>query len=86
MQQVATALATPLLHGSAAVRQSSAQCREAYANDQGAPASLVAVTARLNRLKADQDPALWLSPAGGAYCHPAAYSVRWPARAQAADP
>lgn len=33
-----------------------AQRREAYANDQGAKASLVAVTARPNRSKADQDP------------------------------
>src|SRR5690606_9630874 len=38
----------------------TAQRREAYANDQGADASLVAVTARSNRSKADQDPAEWL--------------------------
>ncbi|MGV9690533.1 HNH endonuclease family protein [Streptomyces sp. NPDC003444] len=36
--------------------------REAYANDQGATASLVAVTARTNRSKADQDPATWMPP------------------------
>ncbi|WP_167345368.1 HNH endonuclease family protein [Streptomyces bikiniensis] len=36
--------------------------REAYANDQGAAASLVAVTARTNRSKADQDPATWMPP------------------------
>jgi hypothetical protein len=42
--------------------------REAYANDQGAAASLVAVTARTNRQKADQDPAQWLPPAPDAHC------------------
>ncbi|MFE0116835.1 HNH endonuclease family protein [[Kitasatospora] papulosa] len=42
--------------------------REAYANDQGAAASLVAVTARTNRQKADQDPAQWLPPAPDAQC------------------
>lgn len=41
----------------------TAQRREPYANDQGAEASLVAVTARSNRSKADQDPAQWLPPA-----------------------
>ncbi|MFJ4126118.1 HNH endonuclease family protein [[Kitasatospora] papulosa] len=42
--------------------------REAYANDQGAAVSLVAVTARTNRSKADQDPAQWLPPAPDAHC------------------
>ncbi|MET7344653.1 HNH endonuclease family protein [Streptomyces sp. NPDC005547] len=42
--------------------------REAYANDQGAAASLVAVTARTNRQKADQDPAQWLPTAPEAQC------------------
>ncbi|MFF9691389.1 HNH endonuclease family protein [Streptomyces sp. NPDC014623] len=42
--------------------------REAYANDQGAAASLVAVTARSNRQKSDQDPAEWLPPAPEAQC------------------
>ncbi|SNB91045.1 Protein of unknown function [Streptomyces sp. PgraA7] len=42
--------------------------REAYANDQGAATSLVAVTARTNRQKADQDPAQWLPPAPEAQC------------------
>ncbi|MGX1507637.1 UNVERIFIED_CONTAM: hypothetical protein RKD43_006262 [Streptomyces graminofaciens] len=42
--------------------------REAYANDQGAATSLVAVTARTNRSKADQDPAEWLPPAADQYC------------------
>jgi hypothetical protein len=46
----------------------SAAKREAYANDQGAATSLVAVTARTNRSKADQDPAEWLPPASDQYC------------------
>ncbi|WP_306943046.1 HNH endonuclease family protein [Streptomyces phaeochromogenes] len=37
--------------------------REAYANDQDAETSLVAVTARSNRSKSDQDPAEWMPPA-----------------------
>ncbi|MER8237015.1 HNH endonuclease family protein [Streptomyces sp. NPDC094049] len=48
--------------------------REAYANDQGAPASLVAVTARSNRSKADKDPGEWLPPAASALCR---YAVEW---------
>lgn len=43
----------------------TAQRREQYANDQGQEASLVAVTARSNRSKADQDPAQGLPPAAG---------------------
>ncbi|MFG3398764.1 HNH endonuclease family protein [Streptomyces parvus] len=46
----------------------SAARREAYANDQGADVSLVAVTARTNRQKADQDPADWMPPAPEAQC------------------
>jgi hypothetical protein len=42
--------------------------REAYANDQDAAASLVAVTARTNRQKADQDPATWMPPSPDAHC------------------
>ncbi|TXS52757.1 HNH endonuclease family protein [Streptomyces sp. t39] len=42
--------------------------REAYANDQGAATSLVAVTARSNRAKADRDPAEWLPPAADVHC------------------
>ncbi|MFE9813303.1 HNH endonuclease family protein [Streptomyces sp. NPDC005227] len=34
--------------------------REAYANDQGAPNSLIAVSGSSNRSKADKDPAGWL--------------------------
>ncbi|MER6190094.1 HNH endonuclease family protein [Streptomyces cyaneofuscatus] len=42
--------------------------REAYANDQGADVSLVAVTARSNRQKSDQDPADWMPPSPEAQC------------------
>ncbi|MER6112794.1 HNH endonuclease family protein [Streptomyces hirsutus] len=52
----------------------TAQRREAYANDQGAPASLVAVTARSNRSKSDQDPAQWLPPAAEVHCR---YVAEW---------
>ncbi|MFJ1961826.1 HNH endonuclease family protein [Streptomyces massasporeus] len=52
----------------------TAQRREAYANDQGQEASLVAVTARSNRSKADQDPAQWLPPAGDVHCR---YATEW---------
>ncbi|GHH27210.1 HNH endonuclease family protein [Streptomyces lanatus] len=48
--------------------------REAYANDQGAETSLVAVTARSNRSKADQDPAEWLPPAADVHCR---YLAEW---------
>ncbi|MGW7064932.1 HNH endonuclease family protein [Streptomyces sp. NPDC054904] len=52
--------------------------REAYANDQGQPASLVAVTARSNRSKSDQDPAEWLPPSGSSevLCR---YGAEWTA-------
>ncbi|MGW7084516.1 HNH endonuclease family protein [Streptomyces sp. NPDC054871] len=46
----------------------SAERREKYANDQGAPAGLVAVTNRSNRSKAGQDPAGWMPPLPGAHC------------------
>jgi hypothetical protein len=52
----------------------TAQRREAYANDQGQETSLVAVTARSNRSKADQDPAQWLPPAADAHCR---YAAEW---------
>ncbi|MET7869434.1 HNH endonuclease family protein [Streptomyces cyaneofuscatus] len=42
--------------------------REAYANDQGAHVSLVAVTARSNRQKSDKDPADWMPPSPEAQC------------------
>ncbi|MFD7407772.1 HNH endonuclease family protein [Streptomyces sp. NPDC059866] len=52
----------------------TAQRREAYANDQGAEQSLVAVTARSNRSKADRDPAEWLPPAADVHCR---YAAEW---------
>ncbi|MFJ2080561.1 HNH endonuclease family protein [Streptomyces anulatus] len=48
--------------------------REAYANDQGAHVSLVAVTARSNRQKSDQDPADWMPPSPDAQCR---YVAEW---------
>ncbi|MFC5252219.1 HNH endonuclease family protein [Streptomyces nigrescens] len=48
--------------------QWTAARRQAYANDLGAERSLVAVTARSNRQKADQDPAEWTPPAADAQC------------------
>ncbi|MFB6828407.1 HNH endonuclease family protein [Streptomyces hydrogenans] len=53
-----------------------AKRREAYANDQDAAASLVAVTARTNRQKADQDPATWMPPHPDAQCR---YIGEWTA-------
>lgn len=50
--------------------------REAYANDQDAAASLVAVTARSNRAKADRDPAEWMPPLPEAHCR---YISEWTA-------
>ncbi|MGW7433960.1 HNH endonuclease family protein [Streptomyces sp. NPDC054861] len=50
--------------------------REAYANDQDAATSLVAVTARTNRQKADQDPAEWMPPNPDAQCR---YISEWTA-------
>jgi hypothetical protein len=54
----------------------SAARREAYANDQDAAASLVAVTARTKRQKADQDPSAWMPPAPAATCR---YLAEWTA-------
>lgn len=48
--------------------------REAYANDQASPLTLIAVTAKSNRSKADKDPAQWLPPAGGYHCQ---YAAEW---------
>ncbi|MET9725429.1 HNH endonuclease family protein [Streptomyces zaomyceticus] len=48
--------------------------REAYANDQDAATSLVAVTARSNRSKSDQDPAEWMPPLPDAHCR---YVSEW---------
>lgn len=51
-----------------------AERREQYANDLTADRSLVAVTARTNRQKADRDPADWLPPAASAQC---TYGADW---------
>ncbi|MFC9734339.1 HNH endonuclease family protein [Streptomyces roseolus] len=53
-----------------------AKRREAYANDQDAAVSLVAVTARSNRAKADRDPAEWMPPLPDAQCR---YISEWTA-------
>ncbi|MFE1789132.1 DUF1524 domain-containing protein [Streptomyces sp. NPDC059525] len=50
--------------------------REAYANDLDQEASLVAVSARSNRSKADQDPAQWVPPSAEALCR---YGSEWTA-------
>ncbi|MFC8957223.1 HNH endonuclease [Streptomyces sp. NPDC057101] len=42
--------------------------REKYANDQGAPATLVAVTARSQKDKAGRDPAEWVPAENARYC------------------
>ncbi|MFJ2374943.1 HNH endonuclease family protein [Streptomyces sp. NPDC087769] len=54
--------------------QWTAARREAYANDLDAPRSLVAVTAKTNRSKADQDPSTWLPPLADARC---TYAADW---------
>nr|WP_229844218.1 HNH endonuclease family protein [Streptomyces tanashiensis] len=48
--------------------------REAYANDQGAAASLVAVTGRSNRSKSDRDPQDWMPPLPDVHCR---YISEW---------
>ncbi|MET8038945.1 HNH endonuclease family protein [Streptomyces sp. NPDC005345] len=62
--------------------------REAYANDQGAPNSLIAVSASSNQSKADKDPAAWL-PVPADQCVYAADWVadklRWQLTADAAE-
>ncbi|MFJ2273896.1 HNH endonuclease family protein [Streptomyces sp. NPDC087866] len=50
--------------------------RQAYANDLTAERSLVAVTAKTNRSKADKDPAAWMPPSDSAAC---TYLVDWTA-------
>ncbi|WP_405634355.1 HNH endonuclease family protein [Streptomyces sp. NBC_00056] len=48
--------------------QWSAAERQAYANDLGDDRSLIAVSAKSNRSKADQDPSTWMPPAEGDRC------------------
>ncbi|WP_331765472.1 HNH endonuclease family protein (plasmid) [Streptomyces sp. NBC_01369] len=50
--------------------------RMRYANDLGAERSLVAVTAKTNRSKADKDPSEWMPPAQSAKC---TYLADWTA-------
>ncbi|MFE3946719.1 HNH endonuclease family protein [Streptomyces sp. NPDC059118] len=50
--------------------------RMRYANDLGAERSLVAVTAKTNRSKADKDPSEWMPPANSAKC---TYLADWTA-------
>ncbi|WDG29571.1 HNH endonuclease family protein [Streptomyces sp. CA-278952] len=52
----------------------TAEQREAYANDQGSDVSLVAVTSRTNRQKADKDPADWMPPSPEVQCR---YTAEW---------
>ncbi|MFE9855628.1 HNH endonuclease family protein [Streptomyces sp. NPDC005780] len=54
--------------------QWSAARRQAYANDLDADRSLVAVTAKTNRSKSDQDPSTWLPPLADARC---TYAADW---------
>ncbi|MCX4632736.1 HNH endonuclease family protein [Streptomyces sp. NBC_01443] len=52
----------------------SAARREAYANDQGSPETLIAVSAASNRSKADKDPAEWLPTDASYHC---TYAATW---------
>ncbi|MFJ4320583.1 HNH endonuclease family protein [Streptomyces lavendulae] len=52
----------------------NAKRREAYANDLASPTSLIAVTAKSNRAKADKDPAEWMPPTAACHC---AYVTGW---------
>ncbi|EGJ72661.1 putative secreted protein (plasmid) [Streptomyces sp. Tu6071] len=52
----------------------SAKDRERYANDLGDDRSLIAVSAKTNRSKADQDPATWMPPAASYRC---TYVTTW---------
>ncbi|MFI5642721.1 HNH endonuclease [Streptomyces goshikiensis] len=48
--------------------------REAYANDQASPDTLIAVSAASNRSKADKDPAEWLPSDDSYHC---TYAATW---------
>ncbi|MEU9031904.1 HNH endonuclease family protein [Streptomyces sp. NPDC048383] len=52
----------------------SAARREAYANDQASPDTLIAVSAASNRSKADKDPAEWLPSDASYRC---TYAATW---------
>ncbi|MFJ1601507.1 HNH endonuclease family protein [Streptomyces sp. NPDC088261] len=52
----------------------SAARREAYANDQGSPDTLIAVSAASNRSKSDKDPADWLPSDRSYHC---TYAATW---------
>lgn len=52
----------------------SAARREAYANDQDSPDTLIAVSAASNRSKSDKDPAQWLPPDATYHC---TYAASW---------
>ncbi|ATZ21983.1 hypothetical protein SLAV_39125 [Streptomyces lavendulae subsp. lavendulae] len=52
----------------------SAARREAYANDQASPDTLIAVSAASNRSKADKDPAEWLPSDDSYHC---TYAASW---------
>ncbi|MFF0747155.1 HNH endonuclease family protein [Streptomyces sp. NPDC004111] len=54
----------------------SAQERMAYANDLDDSRALIAVSAKTNRSKADQDPTTWMPPAEVDHC---AYVTEWAA-------
>ncbi|MET7903865.1 DUF1524 domain-containing protein [Streptomyces sp. NPDC005355] len=66
----------------------TAALREAYANDQGTPTSLIAVSGSSNRSKSDKDPADWL-PVEGFRCEYAsawvATKLRWQLPADPAE-
>lgn len=64
---------------------STAARREAYANDQGSEGSPVAVTARTNRQKSDQDPADWMPPSPEAQCRYVGEAARTAVVSRAAD-
>ena len=52
----------------------SASRREAFANDETSPLSLIAVSASSNRSKSDRDPADWLPPSSSYHC---TYAASW---------
>ncbi|MEU8892985.1 HNH endonuclease family protein [Streptomyces sp. NPDC048442] len=52
----------------------TAEERQAYANDLDDPRALIAVSAKTNRSKADQDPTTWMPPFEGNHCQ---YAAEW---------